>query len=279
MNPKLALDKIKQKYDRKDFLNSDPIQFCYEYENKNDIEIVGFISALFSYGNVISIQNFLRKLFSYLGKNPVTFLKTRSMNKENFPDLKYRFQTREDIWIFLLTIQEILKENDSLESHFGDFALTTDKRILVFQNKFQSMISAITNKKTSSGLNFLIGSGKINSANKRYNMFLRWMTRDSFPDFGIYKSFRTEDLLYPVDVHIKKFSHVLGFTNQKSVNLNFSKEITNYIKMFNPKDPLTYDFSLSRLGILKQCKMKYVSEICESCELKSICKIYALSTR
>lgn len=279
MNPKLALDKIKQKYDRKDFLNSDPIQFCYEYKNKNDIEIVGFISALFSYGNVLSIQNFLRKLLSYLGKNPVSFLKSRCINKKTFPDLKYRFQTRNDIMIFLLTLSEILQENNSIESIFGDSELSTDKRILVFQNHFQKSIFEITNIKTTSGLNFLIGYGNINSSNKRYNMFLRWMTRESFPDFGIYKSFRSENLLYPVDVHIKKFSHVLGFTNQKSVNLKFSKEITNHIKTFNPKDPLAYDFSLSRLGILKKCKMKYVSDICESCELKGICKIYALSTR
>jgi uncharacterized protein (TIGR02757 family) len=105
-------------------------------------------------------------------------------------------------------------------------------------------------------------------------MFLRWMVRDSFPDFGIYKTISKPELLYPTDVHIVRLSRILGFSNRRTVDFQLAKNISDHFQIINPEDPLLYDFSLSRLGILKICKTKYVPEICEKCELKKICNIY-----
>jgi uncharacterized protein (TIGR02757 family) len=102
------------------------------------------------------------------------------------------------------------------------------------------------------------------------------MTRKTFPDFGIYKTFKEEDLLYPTDVHITKLSKILGITNLKTINSKFAQNITEYFKKISPKDPVKYDFALSRLGILKECKTEYYKEICNQCELKKLCKVYPL---
>jgi hypothetical protein len=47
----------------------------------------------------------------------------------------------------------------------------------------------------------------------------------------------------------------------KTINANMAREITENVKQINSEDPLLYDFPLSRLGILKICKTKYVKEI------------------
>ena len=62
------------KFSRKEYLNSDPIEFCYLFQNKLDIELVGFLSAMFSYGNVKSIKTYLSNLIQLLTPSPSEFL-------------------------------------------------------------------------------------------------------------------------------------------------------------------------------------------------------------
>ncbi|MBK8394257.1 MAG: TIGR02757 family protein [Leptospiraceae bacterium] len=276
-NRRKFFDELATKYNNKIFLESDPIDFCYRYNNKNDIEVIGFISALFSYGNVFSIKKHLEILFNLFGKSPHTFIK-----KGNFINIeskipKYRFQTSEDILLFLKSLSFILNNSISLEKLFfseNPNALLNEN-IVYFQNYFTEITKHLTKKnKLSYGLTFLIGSGKLSSSHKRYCMFLRWMVRDSFPDFGFYTSIKKENLIYPTDVHIVRLSRILGFSNRRTVDFTLAKYISEQFKLFNQNDPLLYDFPLSRLGILNICKTKYIPEICEKCEIKNICNIY-----
>ncbi|MBP9885000.1 MAG: TIGR02757 family protein [Leptospiraceae bacterium] len=271
------LDLLADKYNDKIYLKSDPIDFCYRYTNKEDIEVIGFISALFSYGNVLSIKKHLEILLGLFGKSPYTFLKEGKFSEIESKIPKYRFQTSKDILIFLQALSYILKKESSLENLFHSNKPDTflNERIVNFQKYFNGIAKDVTQKKKLSyGLSFLIGSGKTKASHKRYCMFLRWMVRDSFPDFGIYKSISKKDLLYPTDIHIVRLSRILGVSTRKSIDFQLAKNISNYFQKLNPNDPLAYDFSLSRLGILKICKTKYVYEICEKCELKKICNIY-----
>ncbi len=271
------LDLLADKYNDKIYLKSDPIDFCYHYTNKEDIEVIGFISALFSYGNVLSIKKHLEILLGLFGKSPYTFLKEGNFSEIESKIPKYRFQTSKDILLFLQALSYILKKESSLENlfHSNKPDAFLNERIVNFQKYFNGIAKDITQKKKLSyGLSFLIGSGKTKASHKRYCMFLRWMVRDSFPDFGIYKSISKKDLLYPTDVHIVRLSRILGVSTRKSIDFQLAKNISNYFQKLNPNDPLAYDFALSRLGILKICKTKYVYEICEKCELKKICNIY-----
>jgi len=267
-------DTIARQFNHPDFLHSDPISFCYRYKKKEDIEIIGFIASLFSYGNVMSIQVFLEKLLKELSNSPYQQIKN---NDIYFPsNIYYRFQTNKDIHLFFRGLQVLLKSSTSLENYFLDQSLPTQDRIQSFQNKFSSVILNISGeKKLSNGLKFLIGSASKSSANKRYNMFLRWMVRDTFPDFGIYKTFNKKDLLYPLDTHIVKLSKILGLSNLKTINAKMANEITKNVRQINTEDPLLYDFPLSRLGILKICKSKYIKEICSTCVINKMCTIHA----
>lgn len=267
-------DDIAEQFNHPDFLQSDPILFCYRFTKREDIEVIGFIASMFSYGNVASIQIFLEKLFKGLSSNPYQKIKDENLS---FPsNIYYRFQTNKDIHIFFKGLQALLNGNTSLEYYFLNETLSTQERIQSFQNKFTSAILSTTGeKKLSNGLKFLIGTSSKNSAYKRYNMFLRWMVRDTFPDFGLYKTFQKKDIVYPLDTHIVKLSKILGLSNLKTINAKMAREITENVKQINPEDPLLYDFPLSRLGILKICKTKYIKEICSTCVIKKMCTIYA----
>ncbi len=267
-------DSIAEQFNHPDFLHSDPITFCYRFKKKEDIEIIGFIASMFSYGNVLSIQNFLEKLLKELSNSPYQKIKNNNLT---FPsNIYYRFQTNKDIQVFFSGLQVLLKSSTSLEYYFYNESLSTHERIQAFQNRFSSTILGITGeKKLSNGLKFLIGSASNSSANKRYNMFLRWMVRDTFPDFGIYKTFQKKDLLYPLDTHIVKLSKILGLSNLKTINAKMATEITKNVSQINAEDPLLYDFPLSRLGILKICKTKYIKEICSTCVINKMCTIHA----
>ena len=48
MITKEELDVLVSKYETKDFIKDDPIQFPHKYSDKKDIELVGFISSLFA---------------------------------------------------------------------------------------------------------------------------------------------------------------------------------------------------------------------------------------
>lgn len=109
-------------------------------------------------------------------------------------------------------------------------------------------------------------------------MFLRWMVRKNFPDFGIYTSIQPWELLFPLDTHIQRIANILGISARKTPDWKKAEEITDFFAKVDPTDPVRADFSLSRLGILKECKTKYVRALCETCELRTICKIYKSGT-
>lgn len=271
---RIHLDKIAKFYHDPKYLNSDPILFCYSYSKKEDIELIGFISAMFSYGNVVSIQKFLEALISNFRESPREILEKQSIQLPK--NIYYRFQTNRDISDFIIGLQILLNESPSLEPYFLNDQKSNQLGISNFQKRFLKILQSLNPKKEiSNGLKFLVGSGDKNSANKRYHMFLRWMVRDKFPDFGIYQNLSKKHLQYPLDTHIVKFSRILGLTHRKTINAKMVEEITNNVKQFNTEDPLLYDFPLSRLGILKICKTKYVKDICTTCKIKSLCTIYA----
>ncbi|AOP35143.1 TIGR02757 family protein [Leptospira tipperaryensis] len=289
-----TLEKIFEKYESPEFLSSDPIEFPHSYTNPRDREIAGFIAALFSYGNVKAIKNHLRHLFSICGNSPHSFLLTQDLSfirKELKP---YRFQKSADILLFLRTLQECLQNEptQSLEPLFflpreGEFNLTPQKqkllelggilrqRILSFQIRFRAISQKINSKGVSSyGYKFLVGQGFNTSSLKRYSMYLRWMVRKNFPDLGIYDSISQEELLYPLDVHIQRIASVLEISSRKTPDWKKAEEITAFFRKIFPEDPARGDFALSRLGILRQCKSKYVFELCESCQIRNVCKVF-----
>ena len=101
---------------------------------------------------------------------------------------------------------------------------------------------------------------------KRYCMYMRWMVRNSEPDFGIWKFYDKRDLFHPVDTHVAcilKRWRVLS--NEKDDWLNVEK-VTEYFRIIEHNDPLKFDYHLVTFG-QKFCEKK--DPKCWKCSIKS----------
>ena len=89
------------------------------------------------------------------------------------------------------------------------------------------------------------------SAAKRLNMFLRWMVRSSKNqvDFGLWNRLNPSQLSCPLDIHTGNVARYLGLINRKKNDQKALKELDNNLRMFDPNDPVKYDFALFGLGI------------------------------
>jgi uncharacterized protein (TIGR02757 family) len=278
---KERLDELYASFDA-GYIHTDPIQFPHRFGDPLDVEIAGFIAAAFAYGNVASIRRNLEKIFSVLGPHPSESL--LSMNTDElstaWKGFKHRFTTEKHLSWFLLTIRGALLEHGSLknlflEKHTADApnlkdALTHFVDRLLCQETRTVYSSA--QEAQQDGAFFLLPSPRSGSACKRLNLFLRWMVRAGDDiDFALWTEIRPSQLVIPLDTHVARLSRYLGLTRRKTSDWRTAEEITNALRTLDPIDPLKYDFSLTRLGILGDCDSKEGQSRCGECALSEIC--------
>ena len=69
-------------YNKKSFIDFDPISIPYKFSKKEDIEIVSFLISTISWGNRKSIINSGKKLIGILGDSPYDFVMNFSEKKK-----------------------------------------------------------------------------------------------------------------------------------------------------------------------------------------------------
>lgn len=89
------------------------------------------------------------------------------------------------------------------------------------------------------------------SANKRTNMFLRWMVRTNSPvDAGLWTWFSPADLLIPLDTHVLAQAKNFGLISERSAATEkTARELTDALKQIWPDDPCRGDFALFGSGV------------------------------
>ena len=89
------------------------------------------------------------------------------------------------------------------------------------------------------------------SANKRTNMFLRWMVRTGSPvDAGLWTWFSPADLLIPLDTHVLRQAKNFGLISERSAATEkTARELTDALKRIWPDDPCRGDFALFGAGV------------------------------
>jgi len=236
---KKLLDGLVKKYETKDFIKNDPIQFPHKFKNKEDIEISGFISALFAFGKrEIFIQK-LNYLFDF-ASSPFELIS--DYKKYNLDDFLYRFIKSKDLIELLRLLNKLyILDKSSLEELFFENDLKKAANYF-YQN---------LNCTPTGGFCFMIANPEKHSAMKRMNMFLRWMVRDGVVDFGIWKNIKKSDLIIPLDTHVANISRKFKLLKRKQNDYKAAFELTQKLKEFYEFDPVKYDFALFGLGIDK----------------------------
>jgi uncharacterized protein (TIGR02757 family) len=235
------LEKELETRERVDELIStrpDPLMVAKRY---ND-EYISLVCALFAYGNAHQIVKFLSSLdFSLLDRD-------EDIIREGFKDHYYRFQTKKDVLEFFITLSRI-KRNISLEDVFFQ-GYRKQKSILEGLKETIAFIYD-TNTYRSKGYEFLIGkipTSSTKSPYKRWNMYLRWMVRESGHDMGLWKKVDKSSLLVPLDTHTFNVSRKLGLLKRKTYDFKSVLLLTEKLKEFDEEDPIKYDFALYRIG-------------------------------
>jgi uncharacterized protein (TIGR02757 family) len=82
-------------------------------------------------------------------------------------------------------------------------------------------------------------------------MYLRWMVRKNDGiDFGVWKRVPPAMLVMPVDTHVARIASRLKLTGRSSADWEMAEEITERLRTCDPFDPVRYDFSLCRSGMV-----------------------------
>lgn len=251
------LENCYKIYNRVEYVKTDPIFF--PTINEGEREYIAFVSALFAYGKVSLINIFLQRFFEHYGREP-------NSSKEPNQNIYYRFQSYRDVYTIYCFLMDIYEKYGSIEKCFLSFSEDLEVALERFV-KFGRVYGV--EKNADSGFFQLFPDPK-KSGLKRIRMFLRWMIRKDEIDFGLWKSFDKRSLIYPIDTHILRFGFKYGIIKNETNSLNNAKRITEFFKNINPDDPLKYDFTITRLGMLCGCEFEH-SRGCEVCGYKSQC--------
>jgi len=270
-----VLEKLYSKYNHRDLIKPDPLQFVYRYDKPSDMEVAAFLSADLAYGRVEQIQESLTNLFERMGDSPYAFIKGfGKAEQKSLKGFKHRFTTNQDISDLLMLLKKVLNRYAGIEEFFIQGYNPRDINIVPalskFCNSLLDMYAAEHNPKTSRGLKYLLVSPANGSACKRLNLFLRWMVRNDDVDTGLWKSIDKAKLIVPVDVHMGRLCKILGLYNRKVFSLATAIKITEGFAEIEPNDPVKYDFALSRIGIVENCNGSFHAK-CEGCELFGFC--------
>lgn len=248
---KINLEKLYTEFDKKEFVNPDPLMFLYDYKNPLDREIVGLIASSLAYGRVTQI---LKSISFVLGEmqskgGPRKFIEKIEAKelKKIFKGFKHRFTTDVEMIAFLLAIKKVIEKNNSLQEFFCKNLTNKDENIMPALTEFVNGIRKLTGLSKSS----LLPDPQKGSACKRLHLFLRWMARVDNVDPGGWTEVSPRLLIIPLDTHMYQFAINNKITTRKQADIITAIEITNYFKKFAPLDPSKYDFAITRTGIWK----------------------------
>lgn len=261
------LEELENKYHRRDYLHSDPLEYVHRFSEFRDQEAVGLLCALLAYGNVRQIRASIKIVLDRIdvfGLTPTQFvesLRTAQGRKKAvvaFNGWVYRFNHSKDL---ILLFQLLLKSWDcygSLGRHFRNYLKPEHEDIGEALNQvildWKSWLRGWGVDRKNS-VYFLLTAPQDGSCCKRWCMYLRWMVRKDDLDIGLWSQWiRTDQLVIPLDTHTGRMSRKLGLTHRKQSDWKAALEVTKNLKKISiqgQKDPVRYDFALSRVGIVE----------------------------
>ena len=264
------LDTKADFYNRPSFIGRDPISIPHQFSRRQDIEIMGFWSAVLAWGQRPVILKKATELVEHMDGAPYDFVRNhQESDLKRFLAFKHRTFNATDALYFLHFFHQYYQGNDSLEDAFlsdagkaaekplSDKLLesgfpaalpaspTVEHALITFHNRFcQDPFFPDRTRKH-------VATPAHNSSCKRLLMFLRWMVRrdDRGVDFGLWTRLRPDQLVMPIDVHVNRVARALGLLTRPKIDWKAALELTDALRQFDPADPVRYDFALFGLGV------------------------------
>ncbi|MFD2823633.1 TIGR02757 family protein [Lacinutrix iliipiscaria] len=244
---KTFLDAKVSQYNNPKFIENDPIQIPHHYTLKEDIEISAFLTATIAWGNRKMIIKNANKMMQLLGNSPYDFIMNyNESDLDRFDGFVHRTFNAEDFKYFIKALSNIYTSYEGMETIFKNNVNqhSIQPAIHEFKKLFFSLDHQVRTQKH-------VGDPNKGSACKRINMMLRWLIRkdNAGVDFGIWKTISPSILSCPLDVHSGNVARKLGLLKRIQNDSKALAELDQALRLFDPIDPVKYDFALFSIGV------------------------------
>ena len=241
------LDKKVDEYNQPFFIKDDPICIPHLFSKKQDIEIAGFFTAIFAWGNRTTIIQKSKELMLLMDMQPYNFcLHHEPVALKRLLGFKHRTFNDTDLLYFIDFFKHHYTRQKSLESAFTMHGNTVEKMLNGFHHYFFSLDHIPHRTKKH------IANPERGSTCKRLNMFMRWMVRHDKKgvDFGIWKKINPSQLICPIDLHVARVAKRFNLLQRKQIDWIAAVELTDYLRTLDENDPVKYDFALFGMGVV-----------------------------
>jgi len=247
-NKKLSesLERVYRKYNHREYVHPDPLEFLYRFDRIEDREIVGLLASGLAYGRVRSILTSIDRVLDILGSEPSAFVADTGSSRLTglLADFRHRFTSGPELAALLSSASSLQREHGLLGNIVTD--MCKDVTLREGLSEFVSLLLGRAGIEKCT----LLPRPALGSACKRLHLYLRWMVRKDEIDPGGWDGMSPAKLIVPLDVHMFRAGRSLGFTRRRSADVGAAMEITDGFRRFCPDDPVKYDFALTRWGIL-----------------------------
>jgi len=243
------LEELYRRYNRREYVSPDPLEFALGWPDEADCEVAGLLAASLAFGSVKQINRSVQSVLDILcePRRCVIEMPVRDLEKA-FGGFRHRYTDGANLVDLLLGMRGVLERHETLEACFLDALDDREESLLGALDRFVVQLRAGFGGRK----NYLLASPCDGSACKRMHLFLRWMVRRDAVDPGPWRRVAASKLVTPVDTHMHRVARRLGFTRRKQADGRTALEITRAFRKIAPRDPVKYDFALTRPGIRRE---------------------------
>ena len=243
-----TLEYLYDKYNRPEFVETDPISVPHAFARLEDTEIAGFLAAAIAWGNRKVIVRNGRRMMEYLDNEPYDFVCNASPTElAGLQRFVHRTFNGGDFTDFVMCLRGVCRKWGSVGEMFQSLYEQSGDMAQVLSAVRREFFATDHNRHSERHFSS-IDKG---AACKRLNMYLRWFVRRDGRgvDFGAWTRIPMSALYLPLDVHSGNMGRALGLLGRKQNDWKATAEITASLREFDAEDPVRYDFSLFGAGI------------------------------
>jgi TIGR02757 family protein len=243
LNLKAYLDEHAERVNKPSFIENDPVKFPRRYKELRDIEIVSLLVTTIAWGKRSMILRDAERMLLKTGNNPFDYVMSKGYEKLGTANIHRTF-FENDMAYMLRGIRHFYSLHESMDSYMS----------MQTEHTPQKLVEALRHSaiEANEGIHNMKCYPKDfkTTALKRVNLALRWLVRrDGIVDLGVWKSMTPAELFIPLDVHVGNTARKTGLLTRKSNDWKAVEELTEKLRIFNPKDPVLYDFALFGIGV------------------------------
>lgn len=239
------LEAAYQRCNEQGYLITDPVEFLWRFDHREDREVFAWLAAGLAYGRVASIRKSLEEALIRMSHQPFAFLNGNSEVEiaKAFSGFQYRWTRDHHVTALLVSLKRCADEGVEVQKVLKENATPGPAGL---RDGFAAFRNELLSRAPSEIGHLLPG---LDGACKRPAMMLRWMVRKDNIDPGDWSVLDPAQLWIPLDVHMFRIAKRMRLTRRANPDAAAAIAITKSFSRICPEDPIRYDFCLTRMGM------------------------------